>query len=942
MNKTSTNAAKQPLYRKSATLIASVTVATSLLSGCFGESPEQQVVSAKKLLEKNDPKAAIIQLKNALQQKNSLAEARFLLGKALMLGGDVPGALIELAKAKQGGYDSDELKALMARALLAKGEVDRVLTEFDPKTLQDPVQRAELSVVQAGAHMAKRDLESARRLVEAALRDDPRSASAGLAKARLLVAEKDLPGALQALDDLLKQQPKNVQAWRSKAELLQVQPGDHRKEAMEAYRQALNLDGKDVAAHAGLVGLLMQQRDAAGAAKQLEAMQKVAPNHPQTRYHAAMIALEKRDLKAAEEQAQLLLKAVPDSPQALHLAGMVDFQLGAYQKATTELGMALQGGGANPAVRMLLAQSQLHTGDPAKALQTLEPLLSESNGVPEAFALAAEAYQQSGDPAAAQALYAKLLKLDPKNAQGRIAVAQTQIERGNVQQGLDALRAMAKDQATDVKADMALINALLHRKEFGPALQAIDQLERKQPGKPLPLMLRGRVEAASGHPDKAKLAYEQALKLDPANLPAATALAGFDLLEKKREDALKRFEGVAKANPSSVDARLAVIGLRMQNGGTRDKQIADLEALVKEFPKEAAPLLAQGATLVEAGRAGDAIAVAQKGRQTFPGNASFLDLLGRAQVANKDLNQAVSAFAEHARMQPQSPVPLLRQAEVQVRLKDNPGAISLLRKALALKADYLPAKTLLASLLTSAGQSAEARQIAKSLQQQPQTEVVGLTLAGDVETAARNFAAAADAYKAGLAKQESSELAAKLYHSYRLLGRDKEAQALESSWLAKHPSDAGFLSVVAERAMTTGDLKQAAALYRKVLESQPGSLLALNNLVWVMDRLKDPETKAQADKLLALAPNAPAVLDTVAGVYAGGGQKDKALELQRKAVALAPDLHLHRLHLAQFLLAGGKKDEARRELSQLADLGKDFAQQAEVQRLLEQVGGKSR
>jgi tetratricopeptide (TPR) repeat protein len=48
------------------------------------EKPEGLVASAKEYLAKGDQKAAVIQLRSALQKNNDLAEARFLLGRALL------------------------------------------------------------------------------------------------------------------------------------------------------------------------------------------------------------------------------------------------------------------------------------------------------------------------------------------------------------------------------------------------------------------------------------------------------------------------------------------------------------------------------------------------------------------------------------------------------------------------------------------------------------------------------------------------------------------------------------------------------------------------------------------------------------------------------------------------------------------------------------------
>lgn len=928
--------------RRSAALGAGVALALSatLLSGCFGESPEQQIESAKQLLAKNDAKGAVIQLKNALQQNASLAEARFLLGKALFQSGDIPGALIEFEKARRANFNSEEMSVLTAKALLAKGEIDRILTEFGELKLQDAALRGELQVVLANAQMSKGNTAAASAAVEAALRDDPKNASAALSKVRLLAGSKDMAGAQAVLDKLLQDQPKNGAAWRIKAEFLAGQQADS-KSIVDAYMQALAVDGKDVIAHSGLIALHLQQRDQAAAGKQLEALRAVAPKHPQTLYYGAMVALEKRDLKQAEEQVQALLKMTPDSPQALHLAGMVDYQLGSYQKAAVQLSMVLQTRGNHRGVRLLLAQTYLRAGDTARALTTLEPLLAESPGVPEAYSLAAEAHQQAGDNAAAQEVYGKLVKLDPKNAQGRIAVALAQIDRGNAQQGLDALRALAKSEP-DSRADMALINALTRRREFDKALVAIEQLEQKQPDKAQAAVLRGRTEALRGKPDKAREAFEQALKITPGYLPAATALAGLDIREQNPDEAIKRFEAVAKANPASVEARLAIVGLRAKKGEPREGVLKEIETLVKEFPKEPGPLLALATWHLESGQAAKAVEMAQQGKRTFPGNPAFVDMLARSYAASNELNQSINSYTELARLQPRSPTPLIHLADVYARNKDLPAAIAQLKKAVNLDPSYVPSKGKLAMYLNQSGQVAEARQLAKSLQQQSATEAMGWMLEGDIESSANNQAAASALYKTALSKQDSTDLSLKLYRSYRIQNKDKEAAAHEAAWLEKHPKDVAFIAGMGEFAMVSGDSAKAIRMYRTVIQLQPKSVMAINNLAWLLNRTGDPEALQLADKALAMAPEAPAILDTAAGVYSKAGKHDKAIELQRKSLTVAPDLHLHRLHLAEIYIAAGKKDEARKELTQLSGLGQSYAQQAEVQRLLAQLGQNKR
>jgi predicted Zn-dependent protease len=76
-----------------------------------------------------------------------------------------------------------------------------------------------------------------------------------------------------------------------------------------------------------------------------------------------------------------------------------------------------------------------------------------------------------------------------------------------------------------------------------------------------------------------------------------------------------------------------------------------------------------------------------------------------------------------------------------------------------------------------------------------------------------------------------------------------------------------------------------------------------------------------------------AYLDTWAEVLGAKGQTDKAIEVQQQAVTQAPNVPAYRLRLAQLYVTGGKKAEAQTELKRLADLGPQFEQQAEVQKL---------
>jgi predicted Zn-dependent protease len=63
------------------------------------------------------------------------------------------------------------------------------------------------------------------------------------------------------------------------------------------------------------------------------------------------------------------------------------------------------------------------------------------------------------------------------------------------------------------------------------------------------------------------------------------------------------------------------------------------------------------------------------------------------------------------------------------------------------------------------------------------------------------------------------------------------------------------------------------------------------------------------------------------------GDAASGLELLKKASSKAPQNGLIRLNLAKALVKAGNKDEAKKELEELAKLGEKFPAQAEVEKL---------
>jgi putative PEP-CTERM system TPR-repeat lipoprotein len=311
--------------------------------------------------------------------------------------------------------------------------------------------------------------------------------------------------------------------------------------------------------------------------------------------------------------------------------------------------------------------------------------------------------------------------------------------------------------------------------------------------------------------------------------------------------------------------------------------------------------------------------------------------LARAQLASGETSQALASCNKLIQLQPNSPVPLVLRAGVQVAAKDNDAALQSLRKALALKADMIEAQQTIVLLETDAGRTAQAVAMTREVQKQRPNEPVGYVLEGNVHAHKKAWTEAASAYRAGLKQTGMVLLVMKLHEALDRAGSAAEADKVASSWIKEHPKDLTFMVYLAESALARNDFATAARYYRKLLELQPDNPALLNNLAWTSGQIKDPRAIEYAEKANKLAPNEPDVLDTLGTLLVEKGDKARGIELLRKASQLAPTSPSKRLNLAKALISTGQKDAAKKELEALAKLGDQYKEHAEVEQLMKGI-----
>lgn len=910
-------------------------VLSLLLVACGERPPTDHRGTALLALEKGDLHVASIQLKSAIQGEPQVGELRYMLALVQLDQGDPGGALVELRKAAELGFGEDGLTAAMARALVASKKYKEATDTYGGASLQEPSARAELGVAMAVAWLSQRSQDKAASALSDALSAKPDFGPALLVRARAVATENKIDEAIAMAERAAASGPRAGDAHLFRGVLL-IEAKRDRPGAMAAFEEAAKQPTSVMSARWGLVHLHAQSGDLAKAKEQLVLLQKAFPGHPNAAYLAAVLAYAERDYAKAESLTDALLKLAPDSERVLTLSGATHLRQDELVAAEAKLGKVVQTVERAPAARRFLAETYLRMGQPEKALGVLKPLLETvSDG--EALALAAQAHLQRGAVPEAEAAFAAAVKLKPDDVGLRTSAALTELAKGRPEAAFESLERLARED-TGLIADLALTSALLQRREFDRALEAIGRLESKQPNGAMPRHLRGLAMVGKGDLQLARQAFEAALKMDPKYAAAMTMLASLDTAAGHFDAAQERIEAALKVSPKSVALRMAQIDVLQARKSSPEVVERAIDEAIRQLPNEAGPHLAKLAHVSRHRGAKAAGGQAQVALAALPDNARVLDAAGVALAASGDHQQALSAFNRLASAEPRSPVPYLRLADMQTKQGNRSQATSMLNRAF----DVAPmSPDVHRRLLDQAVRTRDYRPVlaaAKELKRLAPGSAAGHLLKGATEATRKDWTSALAAYQAALKKPDGAGQAERMYYTtLKQSGQSARAQEFAANWLQDNPKDVHLRGLMGSEALVAGRKQEAELIFRQIIDIEPRSVAALNNVAWLLAERGDPGALPIAERALALSPHTASVLDTMAKALVANDQLQRAIEFQKRAVDAASGSPAHRLTLAQLYVKAGDKESATRELDHLSSLGSSFRGQAAVASLRSQL-----
>lgn len=897
--------------------------------------PDSYVERARHFQAQGEPNAAIIELKNALQKDPDNPETRWLLGGVYLSMGDGAAAQKEIERAWDQGLTEPEVRIALLRSLLLQQKYTQVLGQLiDADPTAD---ETTLLVLRGRAHFGLRDVDKAHGAFSRALELNPDNAEAHRGLARTALLQRENAQAAKHIEQALQTPDEGQETLLLKGEV-EFARGDF-EQASETFQKVIDDSPKNSVARIGLVRVLLAQDQPDAALEHIEHLgANKDSKDPVVNYLRALVARQKNELDEAQRALREVLSVAPTHAPSLLLLGSIHYAKRELEQAEALLIRYLGMSPGNMAAIKMLSAVHLRNRAADAALARLLPAVEQTAQDAQLLALVGSAYIAKGDFQQATDYFEQAAALQPDSGI-RTQLAISHIASGDTDKGVSELRSVVELDPEFARADYLLALIYLRQGKFDEALATAERLA-EGPSAPIALNLMGAAYEGKGMPDKARGEYQRALSINSDYQTPALNVARLDFLQGDVEAAKSQYEAVLDADPDNGSALGALAQIALKQGRTADA-VKLLERSRRSHPKMVDARLLLAEHYLKSGKVSEALSVASEAYEIAPQHPSTLLVLGQAHLVSQNYAGAASMFDELLSQNPQLARARYYQGVARARLGDIEGARSSLQQALELEPELLDAKANLGALALAVGDVETALEIALELQTDDPSRVDGYVLHGDALMQQGSPALAREAYEKALAISPQSATVIKAAVARRTMGSADDAYRFLHKWTDQHPADAAVRLALAGAYHSAGETANAAKQYEQVLEANPDSVLALNNLAWIYYDSQNERALDLAKRAYEQAPDRGEIADTYGWLLVEAGQLEQGLALLEKAVTQVPDNLDIRYHWAASLARSGDSTEAHRELKQLLQNDAAFREREAAETLLEQMLGTS-
>jgi len=911
-----------------------------LITGCDSKQDiAAHMQKAQELQDESKYRAAIIELKNVLQQDADYQEARLMLGTIYVKIGNGQSAEKELNKALSLGVAEDKVKAPLVRALLLQGKFDEVLAQVSSIDENfPPAVKSELLVLKGEAYLAKGEVDKAVTAYDkaATLNNDNSGAALGLAKVSLV--KGDYKNAKALIEPISEADQNAVEMLLLKAEVASKQ--QQFDEVEQLYRKALeiseqrNLRGLSLNVRSKLAFTLLINNKTEEALQEISKLQKAAPDSLFPKYLRGLAAYQQKDYDVALEYLQQVISKAPEHMPSLLLLGAVQYAKGNYEQANSYLTTFVNNVPTHIQARKLLGVVRLKLNRPEEAVEVLETAVPSAQDDSSLLALIGQAATYSGDTEQGVDYLKKAKQARPDSASIRAELAKVYLRQGAYDSAIKELETISGKDID--KAKLLLVYSYLRKDDFASARKTVQTMLDQTPDSPGWWTVSGAVEMIAGNRLKARADFNKALELQDDFVQARLNLAKMEFEDGRLNEAKNQFDAILSRNGENVSALMGMAQVAEQYGELQEA-LDWIEKARKVSEKALTPRVVLSRYYFKTGDYEKSLTIAKEAAANYPNNVEVNRLIAASLVQLGRSDEALESYKQIIKKDPKNPQWYVELGNVYRGMKDLKSARSELQKAIALKQDYLPAKAILASIDIQQDRLDDAMALAKNITKEHGKSSVGYMLVGDIYTRQNKLKEAQQAYIKGYDVEPTIVLVNKIFLLSEPLNNFEKSIEITNRWLKDHPKDVNSRMYLALSYQQVKKPDAAEAEYNTILQQQPDNIMALNNMAYLLMEKDVKRALSYAEQAHNKGPDNFAIMDTYGWILVQSGETQKALSILKDAVEKSNGNLSVKFHYAAALAQSGNESEARTILQDITNSGKPFPEKAAASKLLARI-----
>ncbi len=895
--------------------------------------------------EAGDLQGALLQARNSLQRDPGHPSAKLLLGRIRLALGHPKAAEEALQQARELGASSSSVALPLARARNQLGKFKLNASRINPVGLPRRV-ASDLWVELGAARVALGDLVGAEIAYDEALKLVPDSPGGKLGLVAILLEGNEKDSALALCAEVLDTAPGNADAWFMMGTLLE---SAYQLEAAEShFRQALTLNPSHPKAQLAHAVTVLNRNRPDEAVPLFEAILSKQPWSLEAAYLLSQAEAASGRPDAAEaalqRAAEMVSKVTPQdlggNPRLLLISSLVLYDANQLENAFAFLKSYLQVRPKDTQARKQLAKILALTGKPLEAIRELRSVAIERPRDAQVHVMLGDVYADMQEYLLAEQYYRAAIELAIPSVKLISRLGFAQHGQGRTDLAIDTMRRLV-DFAPGRSAGASIFLGILyvHLGDFTSARRIADDIAARMPENLLAINLQAVIAVAEQRYADGRRLFREVLARDAGFDPARVNLIKLDIVQGRYERAREALDRLLGREPGNLAAlrTYAEFFVAQKDYRSATEYLEQIRTLKHDSIPDAI-MLSQLYELL--GRRADAFAVVAALQKAVPGDVTVKLRLAELNLANGDVDEARSILVDAAQLAGTHGRLRIDVAEMQVRAGAFDDAIQGMQRLLSEDPQAALPRLLLGRIYLRQQRLIIADDMVSDVLRINPLNAQAMTLLGDIRIARGQFDDAVELYRLAIAVEDAGTVQVRLYKALVLTGDTRQAVQGLKAWDAANPGNEQVMGLLADYHLREGERGQAISIYYAILEINPASVSALNNLALAMLPLDSEESLRLALQAKRLAEGDAAVLDTLGWIQVQVGDLPAALSNLREAATrneTVPDI---RYHLAVALEEFGHPDAARRELERALGMDIPFDDQDDALVRLRRLDGQ--